>query len=85
MSDFAQVKGIVVNREGRAVAGATIVVVEGTSPVPEIALVCDAVGHFSLQLPSGRFTLEARGDGASRGQMTIDVAGAPVETLVILE
>lgn len=46
MSDSVNVLGIVHDRVGRAVAEATVVVVQGTSPVPEMALVCDAFGHF---------------------------------------
>lgn len=82
MSDAGTVQGVVVDREGRPVAEATIVVVEGTSPVPEIALVADSAGRFTLRLPRGRFTLEARGDGTAKGQTTIEVAGPLVETRI---
>lgn len=70
------VRGVVVDCEGRAVAQATIVVVNGTAPVPEIALVADDAGRFGLRLPHGRFTLEAQGYCGSKGRMTIEIAGS---------
>lgn len=85
MDQAGKVQGIVVDREGRAVAEATIVVAEGTSPVPEIAIVPDADGHFTLQLPNGRFTLEARGEGATRGRTTIEITGPLTEARIELK
>lgn len=82
MGDSVKVQGIVVDRDGRTVADATIVVVEGTSPMPEIALVSDACGRFALRLPRGRFLLEAQGEDARKGQTTIEVTSPLVETRI---
>lgn len=75
MNDVGMVHGMVVDGDGRPLAQATIVVVGGTAPVPEIALVADDEGRFGLRLPHGRFTLEAQGEGGATGRITIDVSG----------
>jgi len=82
MSDTGAVQGIVVDGEGRPVAHATIVVVSGTAPVPEIALVADDAGSFNLRLKHGSFTLEAQGKGGARGWATVEVAGPIIKTKV---
>jgi Carboxypeptidase regulatory-like domain len=82
MSDAGTIEGIVVDGDGRPLALATIVVVKGTSPVPEIALVADDDGRFGLRLPHGRFTLEAQGEGGAKGHATIEVAGASLKTRI---
>jgi hypothetical protein len=76
-------QGRVVDVEGRPVAGATVSVVWGTVPVPEMALLTDANGGFRLALPPGRFRLrahapdsasgEAEVDGGEEGEMVVEV------------
>ncbi len=75
MTAAGTVRGVVTDHEGRPVPRATVVVVDGTAPVPEIALVTDDAGRFGLKLPRGRFTLEAQGEGGAKGQTIIEVAG----------
>lgn len=75
MSNAGEVRGVVIDGEGRPVALATIVVVNGTVPVPEIALVADGAGRFRLRLPQGRYTLEAMGESGATGRGTIEVSG----------
>jgi hypothetical protein len=82
MKDWGMVHGVVVDDAGRPVAQATIVVVEGTAPVPEIALLADDHGRFALKLPRGRFTLEAQGDQGAKGRTTIDVEEPTLEARI---
>jgi hypothetical protein len=56
------------------VAGAYVVVVEASVPMPEIALVADVQGCFALNLPEGRFRLRAEADGRS-GEVEVTVPG----------
>ena len=56
-------------------------IVESTVPMPEIALLCDARGRFSLRLPPGRFTLRAHGGGSS-GEA--EVEGAPSQDEIVI-
>jgi hypothetical protein len=63
------------------VPDALVAIVESTVPMPEIALVCDARGRFSLSLPPGRFVLRAHGGGGS-GQA--EVEGAPAEEDIVI-
>jgi hypothetical protein len=53
--------GRVVDRDGSPVPHARIVIVAAPVPMPEIALVADEQGRFSLRLPPGAFTLRAHG------------------------
>jgi hypothetical protein len=78
------VHGVVVDNAGRPVAQATIVVVEGTAPVPEIALLADDQGRFALKLPRGRFTLEAQGDAGVTGRATVDVEGPSHQVRIVV-
>jgi hypothetical protein len=68
-------RGRVVDADGAPVPGAQVVIVVSSVPMPEIALVSDANGSFSLRLPAGRFTLRAHGPGGTSG--AVEVEGAP--------
>jgi hypothetical protein len=74
MNELSTVRGAVVDPQGRPVAEAAVAIVESTAPIPEIALLTDDAGRFSLQLPSGRFTLEAHGLNDMKGRRTIEVS-----------
>lgn len=60
------------------VAGAYVVVVEASVPMPEIALVADVEGGFTLNLPEGTFRLRAESDGRT-GEAEVTV---PVDAFV---
>jgi hypothetical protein len=66
--------GRVVDARGDPVPDALVTIVEGTVPMPEIALLVDADGRFRLRLPAGRFTLRAHGGGGS-GDAVVEVPG----------
>ena len=84
MNKLSTIAGVVVDASGRPVPDATVTVVESTSPVPELALLTDDAGRFSLRLPSGRFTLEAHGPNDTKGRQTVEVSGAEVRTRIEL-
>jgi hypothetical protein len=65
------------------VPDALVTIVESTVPMPEIALMCDARGHFSLRLPPGRFVLRAHGGGGS-GDAEVEGAPARDEILIVI-
>lgn len=73
--------GRVVDAHGAPVAGAIIVVTQGTVPFPEIALVSDDEGRFWLRLPAEHFRLQARA-GSSIGELEV-TGGADGEEIVI--
>lgn len=78
------VRGRVVDKTGAAVDGALIVVIAGSVPVPEMALVADGEGHFSVRLPVGRFTLQARGGDGSSGTTEVETGSASPEVVVTI-
>ena len=74
VSGLTERRGRVVDADGAPVP-AQVVIVVSSVPMPEIALVSDANGSFSLRLPAGRFTLRAHGPGGTSG--AVEVEGAP--------
>jgi hypothetical protein len=81
MQSGSRKKGVVVDQEGRPVGGASVAVISGTAPVPEIAIRADRDGAFLLWVPVGSFTVEAHApDGASG---TIEVSETSVEPIVL--
>jgi Carboxypeptidase regulatory-like domain len=73
--------GRVVDAGGAPVPDALVTIVESTVPMPEIALMCDADGRFSLRLPPGRFRLRAHGAG---GTGEVEVEGAPAGDEIVI-
>jgi hypothetical protein len=57
--------GRVVDPHGAPVPEAVVAIVAGSVPMPEIALLCDGDGRFSLRLPEGAFTLRAHSPGGT--------------------
>jgi hypothetical protein len=60
-----ELAGQVVDAHGAPVPDALITIVAGTVSLPEIALMADAEGRFTLRLPDGRFTLRAHGSAGT--------------------
>ena len=75
--------GRVVDESGAAVPDAIVTIVESTVPMPEIALLCDAGGRFSLRLPAGRFTFRAHAGGRS-GDARVE-APADEEIVIVVD
>jgi carboxypeptidase family protein len=76
--------GRVVDIDGTPVPLASVVIVAGSVPMPELALLTDEDGRFRLRLPRGRFTLRAHAPGAS-GEARVDATGAGGEILIVVE
>ena len=57
--------GRVVDADGTPVARVRVVIVASSVPVPEIALLSDDDGRFSVWLPPGVFTFRAHGSAGS--------------------
>jgi len=83
VSSLTEQSGRVVDAVGAPVPGAQIVIVDSSVPMPEIALVSDANGYFSLRLPEGRFTLRAHAPGGSSGEVEVE-GGANPHGIVIM-
>lgn len=73
--------GRVVDVGGAPVPRAHIVIVAGSVPMPEIALVSDDLGRFSLRLPPGVFTLQAHG---AAGTGEVEVAEGPASDEIVI-
>ncbi|MBL7255720.1 carboxypeptidase regulatory-like domain-containing protein [Paractinoplanes lichenicola] len=73
--------GRVVDNGGAPVADAAVVVVAGSVPIPELALLSGPDGRFTLRLPPGRFTLRAHGD-PGRGETTVDTTALGAEIVI---
>ena len=66
------VRGRVIDAGGAPVAGARVTIVESPAPMPEMAMVTDEEGRFSLFLPAGRFLLHADGDEGASGTAVVE-------------
>jgi hypothetical protein len=73
----------VLRSDGRPAGGAMVTVPRSTVPVPELALVADATGAATLDLPPGRFTIETFTKDGSRGRTEITVGGDAVFSVEI--
>jgi hypothetical protein len=68
-------QGRVTDRNGTGLGHALVYVARGNAATPEIAVKCDAAGHFRLALPPGHFQIEARSVEGRVGSTEIEVAG----------
>ncbi len=82
MNALTERHGRVLDAEGMPISGARVVIVASSVPIPEIALISDANGGFSLRLPAGRFTLRAHGREGTSGE--IEVQGAPDDSEFVI-
>jgi hypothetical protein len=73
--------GRVLDGNGRPVPYATVVIVSGSVPMPEIALRSDAGGRFGLRLPAGVFTLRAHGPSGAGDAV---VEGGPGQEEIVI-
>jgi uncharacterized GH25 family protein len=71
--------------DGRPIAGATITVVYGAGPVPDIAPVTDEDGYFALDgLQTGEWVLRAVGPTGGEGEAKVPVFDNAVSDVTIL-
>jgi protocatechuate 3,4-dioxygenase beta subunit len=72
------IHGRVLDARGRPVAGARIAWVSGPLALPDVALLTDAQGRFTLAAPQpGRYELRADSDTGSATAVVL-AAGAPL-------
>jgi len=79
------ITGTVVDADGGAISGATVAIVSGTQPFPEIAAVTAADGTFQLGgLHPGTYVLRAR-RGTADGMFQVEaVAGEPTAVVIAI-
>jgi hypothetical protein len=75
--------GRVVDPDGAPVPEAVVVIVAGSVPMPEIGLLCDGDGRFSLRLTEGVFTLRAHGP-AGTGEAAVRSPPSSGEVRIVL-
>ena len=82
---FGSVLGRVVHADtGSGVGEATIVVIQGAGPAPDIAPLTDAGGWFKLDhVPAGPWVFRAFGPGGEVGDAAVRVSGGSVSDVVI--
>jgi hypothetical protein len=66
------IKGTVEDQQGLPVAEALIAVESGTAPYPDMAILSDEEGNFSIHLPSGHFLLGAHSPEGGYGTVECD-------------
>jgi hypothetical protein len=64
------INGQVVGEDGHGI-GQALVTVEGSVNFPEIAMIADDVGNFSVRLPPGDCTLQATAPDQRHGSLKI--------------
>lgn len=80
---LAQRFGRVVDAAGAPVPDAHIVIAAASVPMPEIALLSDEAGRFSVRLPPGAFTLRAHGPPGS-GEAEVPAGPADREIVITI-
>jgi hypothetical protein len=83
VSQLAERFGRVVDLGGTPVPNAHIVIVAGSVPMPEIALLSDQDGRFSVRLPPGRFMLRAHGPPGT-GEAEVEVDGGQTDDEIVI-
>ena len=83
MSVLTVHRGCVIDACGAPVPEASIVFVASSVPMPEIALLADEDGRFTVRLPAGRFTLRAYGPEGATGDVDLE-SGTDTEEIVIV-
>jgi len=68
------ISGLVLDPDGQPVPDARIYFIEGPVPLPDIALLTDANGAFTLTAPApGTYTIGGTADGFEPATITVDV------------
>lgn len=76
--------GSVVDAHGEPVAEATIVIIESSVPMPEIALLADEDGRFVVRLPRGQFTLRAHNWEGESGEAALEIGEEGTEFVIVI-
>jgi len=84
VSSLTELTGHVVDINGDPVPEAIIAFVESSVPMPELALLADEDGRFWLQLPSGRFVMQAHGSGGKMGKISFEIEPPKTKEITII-
>lgn len=77
------ISGRVIDHSGRPVAGARVMFAAAPGPVPDIALLTDGDGAFSIAAPMpGRYVIAAHHDAGS-GEATVNAGTGALDTVEI--
>lgn len=70
------VSGRVADASGKPVAQARIYFTDGPAPLPDLALLTDMSGHFSLSVPKpGTYKIGCAADGFANATVTVQITG----------
>ena len=70
------IRGLVLDAQGHPVAGARVSWALAPVPVPEVALLTDAGGRFTLTAPAlGRYTLRCDSDHQGHAELALQATG----------
>lgn len=76
MADQSVISGIVRDSAGRPVAQARVYFTDGPVPFPDIAVLTDSAGAFSLAAPApGSYRIECQAEGFQPVATTVTVTG----------
>ncbi len=82
--DPSVIKGAVRDAAGKPVAGARVFFTDGPAPLPDIAALTDAEGHFALSAPvPGTYQLECHSEGSVPAKASVTVPAAGESQIVI--
>lgn len=78
------VSGRVADASGKPVAQARVYFTDGPAPLPDLALLTDMNGRFSLSVPKpGTYQLGCAADGFANAAATVEVTGNQDSPVVI--
>jgi protocatechuate 3,4-dioxygenase beta subunit len=73
------VQGTVVDARGKPLAGARVGWVDGPVPLPDVMMLTDAGGRFTLAAPApGPYRLRADSDRHGHAEVVVQAAGQPL-------
>lgn len=79
------IEGTVVDARGRPLAGARVAWLNGPVPLPDVMLLTDAAGRFTLAAPvPGAYRLRADSDRHGHLEADVQAAGQPLSLRLAL-
>jgi hypothetical protein len=73
---MALIQGQVIDPQGHPLAEVPVYFISSPMPVPDVALLTDAQGQFTLSVPvRGHYTLGTRAEDGSAAQTDVEVSG----------
>ena len=85
-SNCSLIQGVVLNARGQPVAGARVSWVQAPVAMPDVSLLTDSDGRFTLAAPvPGRYTLRCDSDHQGSAQQVLQARGQPLELKLTLK